>query len=404
MNLPAVPPSGTLIKRTVPRAVKDGLRRTLTWWLDGRSITYKELSERPEVNRWDFGRGEAFELEPPAYYNELPAEIERLLGTHRCHQPYVIEVPNVEVFGRHGFKVTEDDKYIVFNFNRDRRASTHVAGDLAYDFLDSIGRGVSPLPHRRRPDDRPEIDLAVPLLHRWATNYNHWTEEWLPQLKGLHHYTDQTGNQPTILIPPDPPDFIPDSLKALGHATGDWIEWHHDQALVRKLVLPSIRRCYSDTSDDYMRMPSGIRWVRDRVNERLGADDDGSTPSRVLISRADADSRRIVNREAVIDGLSELGFEPYVLSELDFFEQQRLFSTAETIVGTHGAGLTNLIYASDATVLELFGDYLVAVYYEMSQYVGHKYGCLKCDSANGDIYVDVDELLTAIQELERRAD
>lgn len=47
--------------------------------------------------------------------------------------------------------------------------------------------------------------------------------------------------------------------------------------------------------------------------------------SYVYISRSDADSRRVINEEELLDELKQMGFEPYTLSELDFEEQVRLF-------------------------------------------------------------------------------
>lgn len=393
----------SVLEQFVPDSIKGTIRTRLAKQIENRVITYKELSERPGVSFWEFDEPVSLAFEPPEYYNELPAEIERLIGNHECHQPFVLEVPDVLVYGRHGFKVTEDGKFIVFNFFEDRGDASLVAGDLAYDIVDALASGVWPGPGRHRSGDPEVIDIAVPLLHRWATNYNHWTEEWLPQIEGLQHYSEVTGNVPRILIPPDPPEFIFDSLETLGYQASDYRTWRGDSLQVRKLILPSVRRCYSDTSDEYLRDPTAIRWVRDRVTENVLSNGIGGEPKRILISREDAASRRILNQAEVMDALGDFGFEKYVLSDLTFKEQVQLFVGADWIVGTHGAGLTNLIYANDASVIELFGDYLVSVYYEMSQYVGHRYGCLRCEADGNDILVDVEELLEAVNRLDNES-
>lgn len=384
-----------LVERRFPDDLKDFLRDTIAKWSRDRVITYRELAESDDIQTWYFDRERVVKFGEPAFYNELPEEIKRLLGTHSTHQPYVMEVPDVELIGKQGFKRTADGRYAYFNFDRGR--TDDVAGEYAYDLVDAFGDGTLPF---RRPlggSDVPTIETAVPLVHRWATNYSHWTEEWLPLLEGLQHYVDKTGNKPAIIVPKNPPSFIPDSLELLGYNKDDYIEWTNGKIHVKRMVLPSIRRCYSDTSDDYMRMLSGLEWLCDAVLANVDTISDDST--RLFISRQDADTRRIRNHEKVWDLLSDLGFKRVVLTELDYIEQKRLFSRAEIVVGTHGAGLNEVVFAPDAAVLELYGDYFVPVFYEIADGLGLSYGCLRCEDVDGDIVVDREELRQGIDTL-----
>jgi hypothetical protein len=57
-----------------------------------------------------------------------------------------------------------------------------------------------------------------------------------------------------------------------------------------------------------------------------------------------------------MEKLESYGFDSYVLEDLSFYEQVDLFSSAEIVVGPHGAGFTNTIFADDLTLLELFGS------------------------------------------------
>jgi hypothetical protein len=384
--------------RLFPESVKMSLRHRIADVLDGDSIiTYGELSARDDVRRWDFGDSGTCRFDEPEYYNEIPREIAKLLGTHEYHQPFVLEVPNVELVGQQGIKITDDGRYIVFNFDRETDYSARI--DFATDVVDAFSYGTWPFATPRYPRSPPEIDTAIPLLHRWARNYSHWTEEWLTQFEGLRHYCERTGTQPTIIVPPDPPSFVPESLAVLGYCEDDYIEWDYERLRVRRLVLPSIRRFRSDTSDDYVRMPSGLRWLRDTILENVELPAPGAYPSKLFISREDADVRRIVNRDEVESTLAKRGFETVVLSELPFVDQKRLFYHADTVVGTHGAGLTELLYAPNAAVLELFGSYMVPVYLEMAKGLDMPYGCLKCETAGDNIVVDIDELLVALDTL-----
>ena len=50
-----------------------------------------------------------------------------------------------------------------------------------------------------------------------------------------------------------------------------------------------------------------------------------------------------------------MGFEIYMLSGLNVWSQARLFNSAGVIVGSHGGGLTNLVFCNPGTkVLEFF--------------------------------------------------
>lgn len=396
----------TLLERYVPAGTKQRGRSLLASYFADRAITYRELSNREGVQTWTFGTPPSFEFTDPVYYNELPDEIARLVGRHECHQPRILRVPDVEIRGRQGFKRTHDGKYIVFNFwqppNGDSASNPAMA--LAYDIVDALGEMTWPLSTPKNSADGLELDHAVPLIHRWARNYSHWTEEWLTQLEGVAHYAEVTGEQPTLLIPSDPPDFIPESLSVLGYSPDEYVEMT-DRVQVDRLVLPSIRRCWSSTSDDYIRDISGLEWVREQVLANVSLSTDRTTPSKLLISRQeDAETRRIVNWDEVESFLSRRGYETVILTELDFREQKRLFSGADVIVGPHGAGMTELMYASDAAVLELFReDYIVPVYYEMATGLGHEYGCLVCDSKRGDLVVETEELHSAVKAVEEAA-
>ncbi|MFC7069354.1 glycosyltransferase family 61 protein [Halobaculum lipolyticum] len=378
-------------ERYLPQDTKNRMRGAIGTALSDRVVSYVELAERDDVDVWRFEREREFTFERPDYYNRLPEEIGRIVGDHVSPQPFVLEVPDVTLIGSQGMKRTADGDFVVYNFHRP--ADAGASRELGYDVLDAVSMGTWPF--RRPGGPTAEVELAVPLINRWARNYSHWTEECLAQLAGVRHYIRETGERPILLIPPDSPEFVGESLELLGFDETDYRELGDERLRVERMVLPSIRRVWSGTSDDYMRDPFGISWVREAVLQRI--DEDADSPSKILVSRErDATVRRITNWSAVESALVDRGFEPVVLTEHDFREQKELFRNAETIVATHGAGLTELIYAEDASVIELFGSYVVPPYFEMSEAVGHRYGCLVCEPRGDDIRVDVDELHAAI--------
>lgn len=76
---------------------------------------------------------------------------------------------------------------------------------------------------------------------------------------------------------------------------------------------------------------------------------------RLLISRADAPGRRIVNEAEILALLAPLGFEAIVPGRLGFAAQVAAFRDATHVVGPHGAGLANILFCAPGThVLEVF--------------------------------------------------
>lgn len=373
------------------QSTKNWLRQAVGSAISNRIISYRELIDRPDVDVWWFDRKREFSFNEPLYYNRLPDEIDRIIGDHISPQPFVLEIPDVTLIGDQGIKLTKDGEYIVYNFQKNTSSGTEKI--VGHDILDAVSMGSWPFHSRETPSDK--INLAVPLINRWARNYSHWTEECLAQIQGIRHYIQQTGEQPLLLIPPDSPDFIHKSLNLLGFEKEDYQELNAERIHVNRMVLPSIRRVWSGTSEDYMRDPFGIAWIRDAILEKV--EETLESPSKILISRQqDAITRQITNWSEVESELASRGFKTIVLTEHDFVEQKRLFRGADTIVATHGAGLTELIYAEEANVIELFGSYVVPPYFEMSEAVGHQYGCIVCEPCGDDLYVDVAELNTAI--------
>ncbi|HSW76610.1 MAG TPA: glycosyltransferase family 61 protein, partial [Candidatus Saccharimonadales bacterium] len=79
---------------------------------------------------------------------------------------------------------------------------------------------------------------------------------------------------------------------------------------------------------------------------------------KVFISRKDrcpSVGRGLINEDEVFKLLQKQGFERYVLSQLSFLQQVELFNNADVIVGTHGAGFTNILFCKPgAKVFEIF--------------------------------------------------
>ena len=244
--------------------------------------------------------------------------------------------------------------------------------------------------------DKAYIDSAVVLDGPYSTNYYHWFRNYVPRLEGL----SQLHMDPAIIIPRNPPAWLTESLKLLNADRYEIIERPTSPFLVGKYVNVQSRfesRSHESALPGHKALSaSSYRWISDRMKCTVTDGEDSSNGTRIYISRSDASERRTLNEEGVMSTLGEYEFERYVLSELSLQEQIKLFDGADAIIGAHGAGLFNMIFAQNATVIELLGPKTSYEspdqFYIMSQSLGHNYGCLEADVRNRNLHVETAEL------------
>jgi capsular polysaccharide biosynthesis protein/tetratricopeptide (TPR) repeat protein len=145
--------------------------------------------------------------------------------------------------------------------------------------------------------------------------------------------------------------------------------------------------------------------LRDRGRAKYGSN--APADLKIFVSRSDAEHRRAVNDGALTDFVRERGFTIVTPGELSFAEQVELFGRARLILGIHGAGLTNLVWApQNCTILELAPEGLRDVGYRFSaQLCGHHFAVIPCETFEhpqglpySDIMVDLDIMAAALRD------
>jgi len=105
---------------------------------------------------------------------------------------------------------------------------------------------------------------------------------------------------------------------------------------------------------------------------------------RIFISRQKQKLRFIENENEVMQLLAHYGFEKIYMEDLSYEQQISICANAKYIVGPHGAGLANLLFArEDASVLELSGApdiwKPVTDFYRLSNILNLKYFYQECE-------------------------
>ncbi len=103
---------------------------------------------------------------------------------------------------------------------------------------------------------------------------------------------------------------------------------------------------------------------------------------RLFVSRSLAIARRLLNEDEVVARLQPLGFERLQAETMSFGDQVRSFSSAEIVVGPHGAGLANTVFCSPGgIVVELraarFRPVGVSAFATLADLFDHRYGLVR---------------------------
>lgn len=207
------------------------------------------------------------------------------------------------------------------------------------------------------------------------SNYAHWIYDYLPRVR---QFRECFGNSIEYWIVHNL--SLPaqrESLEAVGIPPDRCVvlEQHEgvmaDELLVTSSMGDGVHhplRCADGSSAAYLREQCGAFAARSRF----------PTLSRILVSRSDSSRRRLIGEDELMRELKPLGFVRICPSDYAFADQVKLFSSARIIVGAHGAGMTNLVFAPPGTsVLEVFCPLYGAVgHYGGALAAGHRYAYL----------------------------
>lgn len=200
-------------------------------------------------------------------------------------------------------------------------------------------------------------------------NYYHWFNDCIFR---LHLLDRAASHRPLgVVVPPGLKRYQEDSLRAclpsgvhIETVSAPWVR-------VERLVLPSfITRPLVGLVP-----PAAAEWVRARIVQAICGGPPRRGHRRLYLSRAGTDHRRVANEEAMTALLAARGFEAVRPETLTFDDQVRMFRDAGVIVGARGAGLTNMLFASSARVLELTAarPFAGPVYLGLAHSLGHEY-------------------------------
>lgn len=333
---------------------------------------------------------ETINLPDPICLQEIHEKVKAKIGYFEFTQPFVAEVENVYLVGPDAIGFTEDGKIIletVLNREDIVERSLQRTREAGFDLAKIV-------PNLVRNTEIEEIDFACSLVDYWSYLYAHWLFEVFTRFEALKYYSQKTGKMPPLIIHKNPSIWQAHSLALMGYPIENCLQWESNIVKVKHLVICSKRREIGRTS------PQACHWVREQIFSHLDREAPVNIPlnPNIFISRRKARSRQIVNEDEVIDTLSKWDFVPYVLEDFDWQDQVKLFRQARIIIAPHGAGLTNMIFASPETkILELFGRKISHAFYALAKGLNLEYGCIFCEPREEKILVDCQQLTQLLE-------
>jgi capsular polysaccharide biosynthesis protein len=338
-----------------------------------------------------FGESFVFTVTKPESPSNTISEFEQATGEYYLPKPFVGVVNNANLIGPFPF-VIFDKKIII-----EATVSIPITAlNLYYTVQKVVEDGI----RSALFDGRQSIECGVLLYNCWNSGYYHWVTENLTRLEGVEKFEECCGTKPKLIVGPELSSFQRETLELLGYEADDLIQWNTSIAKVDTLVIPSVRRAYNPGQLS----PVDYSWLRNKmqsaVRERV---DMTQFSSKVYISRDDADRRRVTNESELFGELEKHGFERYQLEYMDTAETIALMMQADIIVGPHGAGLTDIIYASDADVVELSKETPNSrAYFTLANQVGLDYHHVPGKSDGTDIVAPVQSVVDILKTAECR--
>ncbi|WP_087972290.1 glycosyltransferase family 61 protein [Oceanobacillus rekensis] len=279
---------------------------------------------------------------------------------------------------------------MVFVLTPDRKLLRDMAFHLYWDYF------------RNTRIPSPSYYHGTVAVLAWAGHSNYW--HWLHDTVGRFHLLQLSGIQiDKYVLPPLKFRYHRETIETLGIPKNKIIQLTPGMHLrAENLVLPSVP----------FNIGTSVKWTVDFLRETFLNKESVKNSSefeRIYISREDALWRKVINEEEVMGVLEKRGFKKIVLSSMSVQEQINIFSSAKAVIGSNGAGLTNLLFCNPGTkVIQLFNS-TSDEFIKIGNYLNLDYYLLMCSVAYppssvhvimNNLIVNIDKLLEIVDSAE----
>jgi hypothetical protein len=207
-------------------------------------------------------------------------------------------------------------------------------------------------------------------------NYFHWMTQALPTIDYAVHRHGQGAN--VCIALPQLISWQEESLRLLRYDG------------VRRVTLEDPAKHYLLPTAEYSEILNGgtafalsettrrtYARLRQSIEPPLFRD-----KKKIYVARTDASNRRMRNEATIIREVQRRGFEVIAPGSMTVAEQIGLFRTANLVIGSHGAGLTNIVFCDPGTIVYelLSAHYTNACFCNLAYVCGLRYWADAFDS------------------------
>jgi hypothetical protein len=195
-----------------------------------------------------------------------------------------------------------------------------------------------------------------------SAGHFHWLTEVLPRLLSLKEFCGEF-----VLMLPDKPYIRNVALESLRIANLNF----EDIFFMKESEYYAVKDLH------YVSKISRSGQMHDELMQELNTlfiSSEKTRNKRIYISREKARFRKILNEKEFTETLKNYRFDVIYSEDLNFSEQVEIFSSCETLLGIHGAGLANCLFMNPGSnLIEIRKNEINLAYWHLADCLEHKY-------------------------------
>ena len=247
---------------------------------------------------------------------------------------------------------------------------------------------INPVRHYYSHPSETLDSISICYTGHYCQVYYHWILEQLPALRSVIKL-NKDGIKPNLILHSNLPEFAQQSISLIGNiGFANKMSFKGKIHNTNVMMIPEIRPF---GGNDYTGTRSEIRFLRKQLcSKPLGLD---RCQKSIFCSREDAKSRRVENRDELMETLDTYGFELYSPGKKHLENQIETFGDADLVIGPHGSNLTGIIFADNLTLIEIIGKKPRNNLYEyLCNIMGHRHIYLRSKENGDDFQVSISEV------------
>lgn len=212
-----------------------------------------------------------------------------------------------------------------------------------------------------------QLERVAPIVQLWGYGYYHFIIEQLPKIlriarlnSGIPILTFYKTFHPAIKM-----EFIPEILETF-KIKNPIVSYHPMITyLISEAVQTTEIMCGIPSPHDLAILRDAVTEISPRIKKNIG----------IFIKRTGRPLRSLLHHDKILDELIKLrpDVEWHVFDKMSFIDTIKLFSKAVIVVAPHGAGLANIVWASEGIEVIEIGSQIEPniCYWHISELLGN---------------------------------